>query len=809
MLANFLFVFKKKNKFLLFNMDENLSKRSHQAIRYQNETIKIEIINHHGIECIFFDDIRQCYPKVTCLYIDDKQQSFLRDENGHRLEPLCIKACPDETMVAFESKDMNSINNETFNKNIQEIQKSLVLLNNEIQEKFKQTMTLTYELHEYTTPHYFYISQVQNDNQSLRQKFVSSVLHREYKLYFLCDCSDDPLQRHIAPHDGYIIKEPTKFITEYGANIRTTLNIIRTALPIVGRIVDSQIDDVPALISDVTNSLSFYTWINTIDLLEHTLDEVEKTSLTTNTSNEAKIMTQHRHMSLHGASLRELINYLEGVDNKNSLGNLYRKITDDGHVRWVCLEHYDIDYHNQRIFQYIQQIENLGGKYNKETKEVVITNQCMYDKSECYSDIDQSLNRYFKEYKDKYSMLLTYHPKIDCNSGRYLLINNSKFSRIHDGTGSVLMWYLGLLNLAYEFNLTLIHFDWIAEHSYDENNVEREKYWLFYHWQIPYSAYQSCPNDSFVRKNIFSYNLLSNQTFNQGKQIFTIKYDLKNLFSQFLNNLPNKNHGFTFYSHRTLSITSSLMKLGIVMEIRWWLQHRKLYQYPNGVWAGLSIPLNNQNHLLTCPKIDLENSLLIGVHIRQGDIIKRDKQGRIVFNILQRYISTSAYAPLLIFLLKSLPNQIEKRYFITIYSEGYTKDFNDILMELNKILPESSCRISLILNGRTSETFNRLVRDDILIHAYSTFSLASGIFNSRQLKIGPIHNRQRVHGMRNFIGLNLDSNHTKFQLTNEKKHLIQQRISYIWKQKQKQKQTFLPLWLNNYSNDYPQQFMFI
>ncbi|CAF0753158.1 unnamed protein product [Adineta steineri] len=433
-----------------------------------------------------------------------------------------------------------------------------------------------------------------------------------------------------------------------------------------------------------------------------------------------------------------------------------------------------------------------------------IIDECMYDKTPCYSDIDESLNRYFKKYQEKYSMLLTYHPKIDCNYGRYLLINNARFSRVHDGTGSVLMWYLGLLNIAYKLNLTLINFDWIAEHSYDENNVERDKYWLFYHWQIPYSAYESCPNNSLIKKNFFYYSLISNQTLDKN---FSIKCHLNNLFSQFLMNLTNKNDGFIFYSNRTITITSSLMELGIVMEIRWWLQHRKLYQYPNGVWAGLSIPLNYKS--MNCPQINIENNLLIGIHIRRGDVIKRDKQGKIIFNIFQRYISNSAYAPLLIFLIKSLPNEIQKKYFITIYSEGHPNDFNDILNELKKFLPESRCRISFILNGKTSETFNHLVRNDILIHASSTFSLASGIFNSRQLKIGPIHNRQRVYGMRNFIGLNLDYNHTKFILTNEKKYLIKRRIYYVWKEKLKQKKTFISLWLKNYSNDYPEQFMFI
>ncbi|CAF5042527.1 unnamed protein product, partial [Rotaria sp. Silwood1] len=172
-------------------------------------------------------------------------------------------------------------------------------------------------------------------------------------------------------------------------------------------------------------------------------------------------------------------------------------------------------------------------------------------------------------------------------------------------------------------------------------------------------------------------------------------------------------------------------------------------------------------------------------------------------------IANSAYAPLLIFIINALPTHIKNKYLITIYSEGVIDDFHDILIDLKQVLPESRCHVLFFLNGRTSETFNRLLRDEILISALSTFSMAVGIFNSRQLKIGPYHNRARVHGMRNYLSLSLNTNHTKFQITEEKQQLIKQRIEYLWKQKQVQQKTHFPLWLDNYSSNYPEEFMLI
>ncbi|CAF0833247.1 unnamed protein product [Rotaria sp. Silwood1] len=431
----------------------------------------------------------------------------------------------------------------------------------------------------------------------------------------------------------------------------------------------------------------------------------------------------------------------------------------------------------------------------------------------------KALNRYFSKLKSEFSIILTYHPIIDCEHGRYLLINSASDSQTPDGTGSKLYWYLGVLNIAHKLNLTVVNFDWTAAHVNDETNADREKYWQFFHWHIPSSAYDECPENSSIKQNIFKYDLLGNQTFDQyhhGKQPFTIKSHFKTKLDDFIANLPEKNTGFTFYSNRTFTITSSLMEIGVIFEIRWWLQHRKLYNEHNGVWSGVRVPSNyqptdyfqyitsnmvktNKNNRIDvfqpiqCSSINVHDVLLIGVHIRRGDIVKQDSQRHIISSMLYRYIANSAYVPLLVSIINSLPIPIRNKYLITIYSEGTIHDFQDILIDLKSTLPKSRCRVSFFLNGRTSETFNRLVRDDIVIGTVSTFSLATGIFNSRQLKLGPYHNRRRAHGMRNYLRLDRDKNHTKFIFTKAKQKLIKQRIQYVWKQKKAQQKTPIPL----------------
>ncbi|CAF5195512.1 unnamed protein product, partial [Rotaria magnacalcarata] len=89
-----------------------------------------------------------------------------------------------------------------------------------------------------------------------------------------------------------------------------------------------------------------------------------------------------------------------------------------------------------------------------------LLDRCMLTDTPCVPDIERAMNRYFSKLKRKFSMLLTYHPKIDCEHGRYLLLNDSPEAHIIYGAGSQLMWYLGVLNVAYALNLTLVHLEW-------------------------------------------------------------------------------------------------------------------------------------------------------------------------------------------------------------------------------------------------------------------------------------------------------------------------------------------------------------
>ena len=91
--------------------------------------------------------------------------------------------------------------------------------NNAILDQMKHVMRQMYELHEFTTPRYFFILPAkQHDWAAINT--VQNLFRVHYKLYFLCEYSDEPKKLHFAPHDGYSIKKPREFIARYGPYLR-------------------------------------------------------------------------------------------------------------------------------------------------------------------------------------------------------------------------------------------------------------------------------------------------------------------------------------------------------------------------------------------------------------------------------------------------------------------------------------------------------------------------------------------------------------------------------------------------------------
>jgi hypothetical protein len=350
-----------------------------QTVRFGDKTVQIGTVIIDGIEYLRLKDVQRRFPSVTALCIGNVQLPFIIDQHGNDLEPLRVKAYKDRAIEALQPTtpppdiDLQYQLNLIYERiiGLQITSDRIDANTQEILNQMRYVMTQMYELKEFTTPRYFFVLPAQRHDWAAINT-VQNLFQVHYKLYFLCECSDEPKELHIAPHEGYSIKKPQEFIARYGSYLRTTLSVIKFLLALGSFVI-------PGLgnVSTVVGNPSFYKSSTALNDIKKSVKFVESLLDRTGTKLSRAVSSKLQNKKSQGAplqcaDLQELESYLQLVDSKRRLGSLYRIVTTEGHVRWVCLKHYDEISFNDKMFEYIRQLVTIGGQFNEEKKEAVI-----------------------------------------------------------------------------------------------------------------------------------------------------------------------------------------------------------------------------------------------------------------------------------------------------------------------------------------------------------------------------------------------------------------------------------------------------
>ncbi|CAF1180837.1 unnamed protein product [Rotaria magnacalcarata] len=190
-------------------------------------------------------------------------------------------------------------------------------------------------------------------------KDVKNWLPIHYKLYFLCECSHEPTRMHVAPCGGYSIKNSKQFIRRYQSYLKQTMKLAQILL-LAENLGIRQLENV-----STTNNNTVSLEMNTPEYrqdMEHRLKFID--TLINRIDGKST--------SRRGTDLREIQAYLERVDDEHSLGKLDCAVTDDGHVRWICPQHYDEISFNDSMSSYINDFKVMSGKFDPNTEEAAV-----------------------------------------------------------------------------------------------------------------------------------------------------------------------------------------------------------------------------------------------------------------------------------------------------------------------------------------------------------------------------------------------------------------------------------------------------
>ncbi|KAG0212875.1 hypothetical protein BGX31_001379, partial [Mortierella sp. GBA43] len=177
-----------------------------------------------------------------------------------------------------------------------------------------------------------------------------------FRLFFLCECGEytkSPNSRilhhvHLADHKGYDLARPGDFFKEYGCHVLAIHRMIKLGIPVAGLSVPTLSLMVNSNMADQHNT-SLDELVSTIDRgMDQVICLIEKAIAKNDGINEV-IQSTESENALTAKGLCKLDTFLKKRDVDKVPGNLYKTITTEGHVRWVCHDHYNDRQHLKAV----------------------------------------------------------------------------------------------------------------------------------------------------------------------------------------------------------------------------------------------------------------------------------------------------------------------------------------------------------------------------------------------------------------------------------------------------------------------------
>ncbi|KAF9924208.1 hypothetical protein BGZ65_008466, partial [Modicella reniformis] len=163
-----------------------------------------------------------------------------------------------------------------------------------------------------------------------------------FKLYFLCECGKHtnstnatlPRHIHLAKHGGYDITQSSEFFQQYGFYVLAILRMLKFKMSVLG-ITIPPVSQLVGIDGSDQVSASVHHLADTIEAgIDQVIGYIENISVDEGESIDA--------------DLRNLKTFLKSVDG-NTVGDLYRTVDTQGHIRWVCIDDYREKYPETKV----------------------------------------------------------------------------------------------------------------------------------------------------------------------------------------------------------------------------------------------------------------------------------------------------------------------------------------------------------------------------------------------------------------------------------------------------------------------------
>ncbi|KAF9084007.1 hypothetical protein BGX27_003950, partial [Mortierella sp. AM989] len=264
-----------------------------------------------------------------------------------------------------------------------------------LQSRVQAVLIQTYELHEYPIPRLFIVLPQYPAGWNILEPFTD-----KYRLYFLCECGEHtkaasssskiPHEIHLAKHEGYEITRPTDFFRQYGPYVLTMLKMLKftvsvasVAVPAVAHLINADaLDHTAKGLQHLKDCIE--------PGMDQMISKIEKDSVDEGEPVENFADQIGNKEALEGADLRKLETFLKDKDGNKVLGNLFRTVTDEGHVKWVCMDHYRENYNKTAAEAFGRTVDSLGGSFDENSGLLRVKLESRVSANQLYSALGKA-----------------------------------------------------------------------------------------------------------------------------------------------------------------------------------------------------------------------------------------------------------------------------------------------------------------------------------------------------------------------------------------------------------------------------------
>ncbi|KAG0304836.1 hypothetical protein BGZ98_004959 [Dissophora globulifera] len=218
---------------------------------------------------------------------------------------------------------------------------------------------------------------------------ISPFPFNSLRLYFICECGK------LTSHEGYGLTRPYEFFFKYGSFLKVTLEMIESRASVASKAVSSKaldsLDSTQFTIDSVPSNV-----IHHIDMAHSFLNVVMSSEYFHDIDFDNDTRELHHNPDsterMGGVDQFRLYSFLQSDCSDTLQGGLYRMATKDGHVKWVCHDHYIAFYHEVHL-QKIHDVVNLAaGEFDERLGRIEITLNSRSSTAEFYDAVSQTMN---------------------------------------------------------------------------------------------------------------------------------------------------------------------------------------------------------------------------------------------------------------------------------------------------------------------------------------------------------------------------------------------------------------------------------